>query len=387
MRALAKRRDARPSGAGLFAEQVLAAVREGLVPQQVSHPVPSQPLAPTQVASAAAGLAPTVAINTPSHLRGHVVGAQSASYDAMPAATKPRSKLLPIIIALALLVVAGSGATFYFLRAGEKADDKSGKEGETAAADKSQGEKTEGETAAGDPSPPTTPPGMVYIPGGEFMMGSTWGELSEQPQYKVSVSPFFIDVHEVTCEQYAAFIRASGHRPPSGWANGAYPLGAARRPVTGVTWDDAMAYAGWAGKRLPTEKEWEYAARGAEGYRYTWGAEWIPGFANADATSIGGMAEVGSYSSGASKFGLFDMLGNAWEWTASDAVAYPGGHLPDRPKNPTSELKIIRGGCYMSTKDQATTTFRVGWPARGYNEYENTGFRCAKDIDTAAKNE
>jgi len=228
------------------------------------------------------------------------------------------------------------------------------------------------------PKKPAPPPGMIYVPGGELLMGREDGDEYERPQHKVRVRPFFIDLYEVTCEEYKKFIDATKRRAPPGWANGQYPPGATRRPVTGVTWDDASEYAAWAGKRLPTEMEWEFAARGSDGRRYPWGNEWRPSFANADTSAIGHMADVGAYKSGASPYGAFDMIGNAWEWTASNLTAYPGGELPKI--HWSGDLKIIRGGCWKSTRREATTTYRRGWPARGASTYEDTGFRCAKDI-------
>jgi hypothetical protein len=217
---------------------------------------------------------------------------------------------------------------------------------------------------------------MAYVAGNEFTMGNDVGDDSERPQHKVILKPFFIDITEVTCEEYEKFIRATSRQPPPTWANGHYPSGWERRPVTGISWDDANAYAEWAGKRLPTEQEWEFAARGADGRLYPWGSEWKIGLANAGPTSPGHVVDVGARSGGVSPFGAVDMVGNAWEWTASDFVAYPGGRLPGQS---TEMLKVIRGGCFLSRPDQATVTIRVGWPARGGDEYDNTGFRCAKD--------
>jgi formylglycine-generating enzyme required for sulfatase activity len=220
------------------------------------------------------------------------------------------------------------------------------------------------------------PPGMVYVPGGEFQMGNNAGDEYEKPAHTVTVKPFYIDQYEVTNEEYAKFVKETGHKPPQMWKDGTYPNGEARRPVTGVTWDDANDYAKWAGKRLPTEEEWEFAARGKDGLRYPWGNEWRAGLANADHAS-NGMVDVGSYP-GKSPFGVFDMVGNAWEWTASKFRSYSSGQLPRAAVS--GEWKVIRGGTYLSSNIGATTTFRRGWPANGYRiDYSNTGFRCAKD--------
>ncbi|HEX8247507.1 MAG TPA: SUMF1/EgtB/PvdO family nonheme iron enzyme, partial [Pyrinomonadaceae bacterium] len=218
------------------------------------------------------------------------------------------------------------------------------------------------------------PAGMVLIPGGEFMMGDDNGDEYARPAHIVAVKPFFMDITEVTNEEYQKFVDAAGHKPPGNWKGGRFSAGKEKFPVTGVTWDDATAYAKWIGKRLPTEAEWEFAARGADRRRYPWGDEWQPEMANAD-NKIKGMQAVGS-SKGVSPFGNHDMIGNAWEWTADDARAYPGGK--EFPKN-SIDPKIIRGGCWLTGKKDATTAFRTFWGARAENDYSNTSFRCAQD--------
>lgn len=223
---------------------------------------------------------------------------------------------------------------------------------------------------------PTPPSGMTYVSGGEFMMGSTIGDDYERPPHQVAVRPFFIDVYEVTCEEYNRFIEQMEHLPPPHWRGGQYPLGAAQQPVTGVTWDDAVAYARWAGKRLPTEAEWEFAARGTDGRLYPWGTEWRAGVANAGGVAGGGVVDVGTFK-GVSPFGVYDMVGNSWEWTASDLKPYPGGQLPDAPKG---NLKVIRGGSWKENPEQAKATYRGYLPARDSNDYSATGFRCVQDV-------
>ena len=220
-----------------------------------------------------------------------------------------------------------------------------------------------------------TPAGMVYVSGGTFTMGRDNGDDAERPTHQATVKPFFLDADELTNDEYEKFVKATNHRAPPAWKNGSYPSGAGRKPVTGVTWDDANEYARWAGKRLPTEEEWEFAARGPDGRFYPWGNDWQPS-ANANGAEAA-TADVGAYRS-ASPFGTSDMVGNAWEWTASTFRPYPGRGLP--ASQPSGDLRVIRGGCYESTKDYATTTYRAGWPARGAPTYEQTGFRCAKDI-------
>jgi formylglycine-generating enzyme required for sulfatase activity len=214
---------------------------------------------------------------------------------------------------------------------------------------------------------------MILVEGGTFMMGRNAGDEYERPEHNVTVKSFYIDTYEVTRDEYEKFIAATNHRQPSDWANGHYSPGTARWPVTGVDWYDADAYSKWAGKRLPTEEEWEFAARGTKGFRYPWGNDWIPGSANANSASQG-LADVDKFK-GASPFGVVGMVGNAWEWTASKLTAYPGARIPLQDH----DLRVIRGGSWQSDQTSATTTYRWGWPASGGSDYKNTGFRCVKD--------
>jgi len=217
---------------------------------------------------------------------------------------------------------------------------------------------------------------MVFVQGGTFLMGDEAGDEYERPAHTVTVESFFLDETEVTREAYATFLAATGRKAPSGWRDRVPPEGTSKYPVTGVTWDDADAYAKWAGKRLPTEAEWEYAARGTDGRQYAWGDDWKSEHANAFTSSASRLTDVGSYPEGRSPFGALDMCGNAWEWTASRLEPYPNGKLPTPPAK--NEM-IIRGGCWKSDGSQATTTYRWGWLARGARDYSDTGFRCAKD--------
>lgn len=231
----------------------------------------------------------------------------------------------------------------------------------------------------GTSSAPKVPEGMAYVPGGDFMMGLNDSKNeAEKPSYKVTVKPFYMDLTEVTNEDYAEFVKAEKRQPPVEWKNGSYPSGQAKFPVVGVDWNDARSYARWAGKRLPTEEEWEFAARGKDEFRYPWGNEWKAGNANADSASQS-ITEVGKYK-GESPFGMKDMVGNVWEWTDSDFKAYPNGKLPEAFVG-KENLKTIRGGSFEATKDFATSTYRIGWAATGATTYARTGFRCVKDIN------
>lgn len=219
----------------------------------------------------------------------------------------------------------------------------------------------------------TTPPGMVPIRGERFMMGSNEADADSRPPHMVMVKSFYIDTNEVTCEEYKRFIDEKSHPAPRGWVNGTYPVGTGKLPVTGVGWEDAVAYAQSVGKRLPTEEEWELAARGKEGLRYPWGNSWQAGCANADEEGQARkkLAAVGSHDC-ASPFGAKDLIGNAWEWTASDWVPYPGGQLQ---RSTSGGEKVIRGGAWDTPRNIATATYRSGWVGPG----DKTGFRCARD--------
>jgi formylglycine-generating enzyme required for sulfatase activity len=232
------------------------------------------------------------------------------------------------------------------------------------------------------PVPDVAPTGMVKIPGGKFVMGrdaKDGGDQYESPAHQVTVKPFYLDIYEVTCEQYQKFVDEMKYPAPASWPDGKFPKGSTRLPVTGVDWADAYAYAHWAGKRLPTEEEWEFAARGTDGRLYPWGNQWERGIANDVSSGSGKLVEVGTYKQDVSPFEVFDMVGNAWEWTASDLQAYPGGQLP---KQLSGDNKVIRGGSWQENQKQATATYRGYLLARGAKDYTATGFRCAKDIST-----
>jgi sulfatase modifying factor 1 len=273
---------------------------------------------------------------------------------------------------------------------------------------------------AGTASEPSAPPGMVRIPGGSFVMGTDDGMPYEGPAHRVRVSDFSMDRHEVTNDEFARFVKATRHVTESekqGWsgvfdpkkkewvpttgADWRHPEGPAssirgrgRHPVVHVSWDDANAYARWAGKRLPTEAEWERAARGGrEGLRYPWGDTlalkgrfsaniWQGPFPEQDRGEDGhtGVAPVESFPPNG--YGLYDMAGNVWEWT-SDTFAddtYEREEDVLDPRGPaTGDEKAIRGGSWMCSTNYCTG-YRVAArqkspPDSGLN---NLGFRCVK---------
>jgi formylglycine-generating enzyme required for sulfatase activity len=245
---------------------------------------------------------------------------------------------------------------------------------------------------------------MVLIPAGEFTMGSDeqdtdktalnygivkpWFE-DEHPARKINLPAYYIDKYEVTNQQYAAFLKAANYHPPRHWNNGQYPTGQDQLPINGVTWDDANSYCTWAGKAIPTEAQWEKAARGTDGRIYPWGNEFDPKKANIGG-GYGGLKPVGSFEEGKSPYGVYDMIGNAWEWTADWYEPYPGN-------NPTNEFfnnkfghkyKSIRGNSWSaighySAEDAkivlghySRIPYRLFFDPKGL--LEDVGFRCVK---------
>ena len=267
------------------------------------------------------------------------------------------TKFLKLSVGAAVLLLCVTGAVFWFKRS------------EPAAAPL-----------------PDPPEGMVLIPAGEFIMGNEQdGDELEAPEHKVRLNAFFIDKYKVSCAQYAWFAAATGNWPAT-WSSRC-SQGRERLPVTGLKWHEANAYAQWAGKRLPTEAEWEYAARGSDKRRYPWGNEWHAGFANAE-SSLGHITSIDQFSKNVSPFGVVEMVGNVWEWTSSDLMTYSGAPLPKQVKRRRAidDIvfgKVIRGGSWQDDKEDTTTTIRRGYPADGADvNYDNTGFRCVKDIKT-----
>ncbi len=338
---------------------------------------------------------------------------------------------------------------------------------------------------------PTPPPGMVFVPAGDFTMGSDEGNFDERPAHRVTLSGYFIDVHEVTIDEFNTYVRATDRfdeiegpwfristaaavdllaryekRYGCTFANFVAPqladktaaekltidalhwkaavaalrvmFGAdraladrsaaeiaaspvaqshirdeGRLPVTFVTWRDAAAYAQWAGKRLPTEAEWEKAARGPDARVYPWGNAWDASRARAGLDVDAGPTLVGSFPSGASPYGCVDLAGNVWEWCAdwfgefyyqecADGIVNPTGPhglpngelpAPDPKANylrnaakqgrETDTRKVVRGGCWAAGAGMIGQTefnnrcARRMWSNPNYWS-EDTGFRCAR---------
>lgn len=234
------------------------------------------------------------------------------------------------------------------------------------------------------PSAPTQAPSgatgeMIRIPGGEFMMGNDQGDPDERPAHPVTVAPFEIDRFEVTNALFDAFVQATGYRTEAEQAGKTqtwrthFTPDTASNPVAVVTWADAVAFCEWAGKRLPTEAEWEFAARGTDGRLFPWGNEYDPTKFNGKASGIRGTVHVGSYPAGASPFGVDDMAGNVWEWTADWYKAYPGGA---DSQFFGEKFRVTRGGGWFDEERQVRATNRSSADPTAAND--DLGFRCAR---------
>jgi formylglycine-generating enzyme required for sulfatase activity len=267
------------------------------------------------------------------------------------------------------------------------------------------------------------PPDMVLIPAGEFLMGSPDDGQSyddERPQRLVFITAFSLDRYEVTNAQYKRFVDDTHYPPPSHfissfnlWNQEGPSPGSEQHPVVNISWHDAVAYCRWQEKRLPTEAEWEKAARGTDGRRYPWGMDWDPLYSNSASYWAGRTIEfkdgaewkafwvagegalvshehglngevltlpIGRFPQGASPYGALDMTGNVAEWVQDwyEPYSYLNAPLAD-PQGPHGQLlKVVRGGSWLkparnlrvSDRDYALPTDRA----------TGIGFRCAKDV-------
>lgn len=300
---------------------------------------------------------------------------------------------------------------------------------------------------AAEPKKLATAP-VVQIPAGEFSMGSnktektnTVGEfgnakpwyLDEHPEHKIALPAYHLDEHEVTNAEYRDYVIATLSAPPQNWLSNGYILSqnqdklskvevaklrelavkvfkldidtrdmaqqalvnAIKKkftyqnnlPVVFVTWYQADAYCKWAGKRLPTEAEWEKAAKGSTNNEFPWGNEWKQGMSNTGEESWeDGVAPVKSYTSDRSEYGLFDMAGNVSEWTADWYKGYPGSDYTS--KDFGEKFKVVRGAAWGGEGHYALrlfqrTAYRFNQPPN--EAFNDVGFRCAADITTVQK--
>ena len=221
---------------------------------------------------------------------------------------------------------------------------------------------------------------MVLIPAGAFIMGSWTGDADERPVRKVHLDAYYFDKNQLTVGEYAKFLSATSHSEPPDWNIMSRAMHQ-NRPVVNVDWADAAAYCTWAGKRQPTEAEWEKAARGTDGRTYPWGDEpptKLHGNMKKELwNSHMGLTPVGIFENGKSPYGINDMAGNVWEWVSDwyDDDYYSTAPLRNPPGPATGISKVVRGGSWGSGSEALRSAEReTRVPSfQGYG----TGFRCA----------
>lgn len=227
---------------------------------------------------------------------------------------------------------------------------------------------------------------MMLVPAGEFVMGSERGDEDEAPVHRVYLNAFYIDKFEVTNARFAKYVEAIQSEPPWGFSDKETPVVHADRPVRWVSWMDAMGYCLWVGKRLPTEAEWEKAARGTDERVYPWGNDpptpvhAVYGLKEGGAETV---SVIGNHHMGQSPYGVQDMAGNLYEWVmdwyAEDFYSSFINSPAINPRGPgEGTAKVQRGGSYINTPYRLRSSFRTkGDPTE---QDPNVGFRCAQGI-------
>lgn len=221
---------------------------------------------------------------------------------------------------------------------------------------------------------------MVLVPAGKFTRGSNLAD-DEKPIRKIYLNAFYMDKYEVTVGQYAKYLEVTDMEEPPDWDTMNQPQHQTR-PVVNVSWEDAVNYCKWAGKRLPTEAEWEKAARGEDGGIYPWGNEaptrLLANYGRSDWNDHMALAPVGSFEAGKSPYGIYDLAGNAWEWVFDwyehDFYAKSPGKNPIGPAK--GEEKVVRGGSWLYVSEFLRSAHRFN--AQPSNRHFGYGFRCAK---------
>jgi formylglycine-generating enzyme required for sulfatase activity len=245
---------------------------------------------------------------------------------------------------------------------------------------------------------------VALVPAGEFWMGIDKYDLkhiaqkiggekrfhrNESPRHKVEVAAYYIDKYEVTNAQYKKFVDAVKREVlPDDWESGDYPAGKADFPVAYVTWHDAGDYCRWAGKRLPTGKEWEKAARWSPEKKkakkndntplFPWGLRFNRNNANTATGGPGHTTITGKYEKGKSAYDVYDMSGNVKEWTADSYEDYPGSKYKDEFAS-EGEVKVARGGSFLEKQYECLATCRYKYSTG--TAYDDLGFRCVKDAE------
>ncbi len=239
---------------------------------------------------------------------------------------------------------------------------------------------------------------MVLIPEGEFIMGTNKIDkenthvkigtvkplyLDQHPERKINLKAFYMDQYEVTNAEYGRFIEATEFNElPAHWENGVIPNGLENHPVTNITWREALAYSLWAGKILPTEQQWEKAARGLDGRLYPWGNDYKKGIANIGLDSIRKTAAVGSFPKDISPYNVYDLAGNVMEWTLNWYLPYQGNDYKNSKFG--KKLKVLRGNGFQKGGHYFLDAYRYAFYRTEVDPdeyFENVGFRCVLPLN------
>jgi serine/threonine-protein kinase len=293
-----------------------------------------------------------------------LAGSTSQAFPRVDVALTPkkRSAAMPIAAVVLVVLIAGGAVGGYFFY-------------------KSRSTVVAGPVKPTTPVDPPIKPDLVEVDGGTFQMGRNDSVPTEGPAHQVTVNTFSMDKTEVTNAEYAQFVKQANHAPPEQWGSVKPPAGQELLPVSNVSYEDAVAFAAWRSTRdgvtyrLPTEEEWEYAARnGDKDNLYPWGNTWAAGHAATAEAGVGKEQPVGTYPTGANRWGVQDMIGNVWEWTSSKASVYKGNSLQLPPQY--QEWIVARGGSYSSPANKVSGTMR-DWFAPNYKNAV-LGFRLVK---------
>jgi sulfatase modifying factor 1 len=230
---------------------------------------------------------------------------------------------------------------------------------------------------------------MVQIPAGPFTMGSNDGDPDEAPEHQVFLKGYYIDRNEVRQDEYLRFAKMTKRPAPriEVFEDDQSKVLKPELAAMSVSWEDAAAYCKWAGKRLPTEAEWEKAGRGEGRRKYPWGDKFASNMANVDGVEDGYkyLAPPGSFEGGRSPYGLHDMTGNVAEWVADsyDEHFYKKGTYRDPKVIDDGQLKVVRGGSWRETEQNARLSKRIA--AKFWRNDITIGIRCASDLDSGVE--
>ncbi len=397
LRALEKRPENRYQSAAEFKQAILAlegTLGLGLRENSTTRSLDTSPFIPSTDRSASATTAAATKISTAS---GSAYYAPETSVvtkqpSAIGTVTPERRSTKPILlVAAAAIIVAAVAIAWIFQKYAGRAQST---------------------VAGGETNIPYVPEGMALIPTGSFMMGRDLTDAEKNfaiemqgrqikifsydwPAHPRSVNAFYMDKTEVSNREYAEFVKGAGHAPPDNWdGKQTPPANAETIPVTFVNYQDAVDYCSWRSTRqndglnyrLPTEAEWEYAARGQNAGQskenmnlYPWGNEWVEGRANTKEARLEYTKNVPTNPEGASPFGLLHMSGNVFEWTNTDFTHYPGSdQKTPREKGYEGTYQVVRGGSFDYPKECAMTTTRL-W-AKPNDKGPRLGFRCVADV-------